>query len=398
MMESFEEEANKLMARSAAKRLKGRLIFINHVCKHNEWTVPQLIKCLKDHGFDEKMSLVKKTVAAKAKARTKAYSENQAPKRSDLDSDDEERSGSESAAESEHESIPEGKNAYIETKHTKVGDITPDLLKVILSQANPISMSIGNLRHLLENRRSRYIKKEPLQELFERCFGIGPENMIPKEMRVIARMVARCVELQVQMAVPEAGIRLPPDWRKNGFFAMKKTSGSIVVYSQVWQDFEDIKLNCDDYPLDDFDDVLINQNWSIKNATIVNTGSGHTLNVMTLWPSKLQKILANQRFIVGGTKTIKSAHALGLSTPSHGDIVNPGTPSASSLLSATSPAQAQIAPSPLQSSTSLVGAEPSSIIEGSDIEEEDEEKSEVAPPSELHADLPDNVPEMSNVD
>ena len=46
----------------------------------------------------------------------------------------------------------------------------------------------------------------------------------------------------------------------------------------------------------------------------------------------------------------------------------------------------------------MVGAEPSSIIEGSDIEEEDEEKSEVAPPSELHADLPENVPEMSNVD
>ena len=304
MMEEYDNTAQKLAERANAKRVKGRLLFINHVCKSHDWVIPHVVKTLKNCGFAEGRPV--RTQSATKKKKKPTEEELESVDDDDNDDSDDDSDGDDKQPEEDDEEIPEGKHSYIDLKFNAIGDIAPDLMTVILAQIAPIALSKNNLRELLESKRARYIKKEPLMQIYERLTGVLPGTLLNKELRVVDRFVARSVELHEALGSPGDRLRMPPKWQRDGFYHKVVRNSKTFLTCPSFPDMIPAELNADDFPKEDFDDIHIENNFSLRLASVVNTGTGASVAVLTLWPDKLMKVLSVQKLVIGGTKTIKS--------------------------------------------------------------------------------------------
>eukprot|EP00971_Amphidinium_carterae_P056067 1105782-Amphidinium_carterae.3 len=164
---------------------------------------------------------------------------------------------------------------------TAVNQLTIPLLERFLAAVEPIALS-SNAQRSLRAPRSRYISKEKLLQLYEFLTGLSAHDPVPDYLHSVQKWVNAGVEYNESCGRPARDLRMPPDWQHDGHYCIAegKLSGRTKILHRGLNQTRGI-----DGFLGSVTGALhIEQNYSQKHATLVDSDGLHRLPLMSLFP------------------------------------------------------------------------------------------------------------------
>ena len=162
-----------------------------------------------------------------------------------------------------------------------MGDVPPDQLKTMAMATEPAAYSAGNLKELLPNNKMRYIRKPLFWELIGFNCGIDGGQIIPQDMCCMDRMCKRLKEVSQENGRPGRDRVLPVAWQREGVHEVFAVDGSlwIKLRNDTWKNTT-VRLDSDLSPVGDAGFIQIGNNYSMRKATVINTATAASADVM----------------------------------------------------------------------------------------------------------------------
>ena len=184
------------------------------------------------------------------------------------------------------EASPEMPAACIPRCYQTFGALPAHVLTQFLTEVEPITCSPQNLRGLC-GRKSRYVPKSTLQELFLMVSNVSLDDRIPKEFYAVKTFVEAGKAFNWYRYRPLKETPLPVNWSVVGNYVVLYEDEPPKVYHQILREAVDLPpsyLNAFDFHKQP---QSIARNWSSATAELTVDGSVLKLPLATLFPSEM---------------------------------------------------------------------------------------------------------------
>ena len=176
--------------------------------------------------------------------------------------------------------------ACIPRCYQNFGALPAHILTQFLTEVEPITCSAANLRALC-GRKSRYVPKSTLQELFLMVTNVNLDDKIPKEMYSLKTLFEAGKAFNWYRYRPLKETPLPVDWSVVGNYHVLYEENPPKIFHQILREAVDVPASY----LSAFDFYKqpqhIARNWSSATAELCVSGMVLKLPLGTLFPSEM---------------------------------------------------------------------------------------------------------------